>query len=340
MSGQIFETDISAVLNTGKLRCRYEFQQIFWDYLSKTERQELQLKVPRSEHLMERHPQMHYHFKPEVFLQLRGITEFSLPGEKVVVEPGEMIIIPRGLPHGERIEPDLEGFRNVVVGFYSSVVSVHFAYEARPQSPDIEAIEFFYTPYLKQMVDQLDYLTRSYFVPAPARDGLVRSLTGSFLAMMVNLMAAENPQKGDSQRIFQVKWLVREQLYNPKLNVKFLARKLSCSADYLSHLFHKETGETLIHYINRQRIAGAIDALSDTNLSISEVAWSCGFADAGYFSRIFKRLTGTTPKDYRKVAGQHRQADESSPKTVYFDRVEFSPGEALANGRPLPVDDD
>lgn len=252
---------------------------------------------------MERHPNLHYHFKPEVYLQVSGITRFTFPGDSQVLQPGEMIVIPRGVPHQEQAQAHGEPACQLVVGFYSDVASLHFAGALGPEGPDIEAIEFFHLPQLQLVVDQLDHLTQSHFELSPVQDSLQRALVCAFLATMVNLTAAHTPKKGDPQRIFQVKWLVREQLYNPKLNVKFIAAGLSCSADYLSHLFHKETGETLIHYINRQRIAGAIDALTETRLSISEVAWSCGFADAGYFTRMFKRLTGSTPKEYRKLAG-------------------------------------
>lgn len=83
------------------------------------------------------------------------------------------------------------------------------------------------------------------------------------------------------------------------LSLHALAEKLSISAGYLSTLFKKETGHTLTDYVNRRRIDYACHLLNTTHLQIQTVAQHCGIVDVQYFSKIFKRLTGQTPKAYR-----------------------------------------
>lgn len=74
----------------------------------------------------------------------------------------------------------------------------------------------------------------------------------------------------------------------------------SVTGSYLSTLFKKETGVTITDYINTTRIRQSLILLNSTNLSISEIAARCGFVDANYYSRIFKKFQGKTPKHYRE----------------------------------------
>ncbi|HEY9249903.1 MAG TPA: helix-turn-helix transcriptional regulator [Rariglobus sp.] len=312
---------------------RREFHELLLRLLTACKRDQLKLKIPRPLHLMQRNPGMHYHFRPEIFVQVTGVTRFRFPSEGMVLLPDEVAVLPSGLPHGETALGD-EGrpFRNFVIGFYSSSVSMHFAAEHGGGKPDIETISFYSTPDLQRLMDMVDYLVRLRHSTSPQSDAAVQGLALALFAVLTDLAGAETPHgQHDSQRIFQVKWLVRDQLYNPDLNVTFMAQRLGCSADYLSHVFHKETGETLIHYIHRQRMNGAIEVLGNPALSISEIAWACGFADAGYFTRVFRKHTGLTPLAYRAKHANESQGEKARPKTVYHDHEDFSPGAPVAS---------
>lgn len=285
--------------------------------LEAVERRPLSLRVPQPRRLMEDHAGMHYHFKPELFVQLRGTTHFRTPTEEFSVRPGEIAVMPTGVPHGERVEHDREPFRNLVIGFYSSSVSLHYAEETRPGRPGIADIGFYPSPDLRRIVDLAEALVRIHHSTASHRTvaarGFLLALVSLLLEVLDHPAAAEAT---DSDKVSQVKWVVRDQLYNADLAVKFIARRLECSPDYLSHVFHRETGETLIHYINRQRVNGALEALASTGKSIAEIATVCGFSDAGYFTRVFRKLAGLTPGDYRKQVEEERRRGEAQPGTV------------------------
>jgi AraC-like DNA-binding protein len=302
------------------------------DALRRVERGTLPVKIPSRSGDFQKHHGMHYHFRPEIFLQLRGDTRFILPHEETLLREGELVVIPTGLPHREVITPHRGSFRNLVAGFYSNTVSLHLAYEASPNKPDIEYIQFFDTPHLNLMVDMAVQLVEVFHSTSPARDpitrGIITTLLGSFLDLVENGNFNPNREIG---KVFQAKWIIREQIANPDLNVKLVAHLLQCSADYLSHLFHTETGEKLIHYIQRIRMQGAIYALETTSLYISEVAWASGYTDAAYFARIFKKFTGLSPVDYRLDFQRKRMLKEEAPKSVYFDRDDYSPGKAMAS---------
>lgn len=84
------------------------------------------------------------------------------------------------------------------------------------------------------------------------------------------------------------------------LSLHSLAAAQSVSASYLSSLFKRETGQTLTDYVNQHRINLAMQLLKNTKLQIQTVAQHCGILDVHYFSKLFKRYTQKTPKEYRQ----------------------------------------
>lgn len=94
------------------------------------------------------------------------------------------------------------------------------------------------------------------------------------------------------------------------LSLKSLSERLSVNASYLSTLFKKEVGLPLTEFVNRRRITYAQSLLIHTALPIKTVAQKCGIPDVYYFSRLFKRITGTTPKAYRSNTSAYDQYQE------------------------------
>ena len=301
---------------------------IFDSWIKLAERGQLPLRIPREIRPVQNLRGMHYHYRPEIFIQLRGRTDFKFPREHFSVDPGELCVIPAGVPHGETVHSE-EGhsFRNLVGGFYNNTISLHFAYEAAPHRPDIEAIEFFDAPNLDVFLTLTNALVHAHAMQAPARDAVVKGLLIALLGLFRNIVETGTGNlNGDVGKVFQAKCLVREQFSNPTLRVQDIAAMLGCSADYLSHLFHSETKERLTHYMQRIRIEGAILALETTALTISEIAYASGFSDPAYFARVFKQHKGIPPQEFRARIDAQRSQRESQPKTVYADRLDFTHG--------------
>ncbi len=84
------------------------------------------------------------------------------------------------------------------------------------------------------------------------------------------------------------------------LSLKNQAKLLNVNPSYLSTLFKKETGVTLTDYVNKKRIERAKSLLKKSNIQIQSVAQSCGILDVNYFTKIFKKYTNLTPKEYRE----------------------------------------
>lgn len=90
-----------------------------------------------------------------------------------------------------------------------------------------------------------------------------------------------------------------EENYYLELDVQTLCDYVNYSRSYLSRLFHQETGFTIPEYINKIRMENAMELLRDSNLPLQEVAASVGIRDSFYFSKLFKKHTGKTPREYR-----------------------------------------
>ncbi len=74
-----------------------------------------------------------------------------------------------------------------------------------------------------------------------------------------------------------------------------LADSVNVSEDYLTRIFHRETGFSLWEYLNRYRIFLATELLLHTNDTINEIALKTGFQDQAYFCRVFKKIHGVPP---------------------------------------------
>lgn len=93
------------------------------------------------------------------------------------------------------------------------------------------------------------------------------------------------------------------------LSLNVLAEQLNINASYLSMLFKKEMGMTLTDYVNKYRIEHAAKLLLCTNLPIKSIAVQCGIPDIYYFTRLFKRIMGTTPKAFRTETPHEARSD-------------------------------
>lgn len=90
--------------------------------------------------------------------------------------------------------------------------------------------------------------------------------------------------------------------YSEDITVKSMSQYVMMGENYVSTLFKKKTGQTLIHYLHQVRVDHAIHYLHHTDLPVYEIGNRVGFVNDNYFIKIFKRLTGQTPSQYRQTA--------------------------------------
>ena len=94
--------------------------------------------------------------------------------------------------------------------------------------------------------------------------------------------------------------LVLQRLCGEKLTLKDLATYFGYSESYFYRLFFKEIQYAPVEYFNQLKIQRACQLLKSTNMKISQIAVKLAFDDPYYFSRIFKKTVGKSPKSYRQ----------------------------------------
>jgi two-component system, response regulator YesN len=87
--------------------------------------------------------------------------------------------------------------------------------------------------------------------------------------------------------------------YSNDIGLETVARIVHITPGYLSLLFKQKTGENFVGFLQRYRVERARELLNDLGLKCYEVAGLVGYQEEKYFSRIFKKYTGMTPKQYR-----------------------------------------
>jgi len=90
------------------------------------------------------------------------------------------------------------------------------------------------------------------------------------------------------------------QNYQEKIKVEEVAKLLNMTETTLSRLMKKRTGRSFVDFLNDYRIGFATRWLTETNQSIAEIAFRCGFYNISNFNRIFKKSKGCTPGMYRE----------------------------------------
>lgn len=96
-----------------------------------------------------------------------------------------------------------------------------------------------------------------------------------------------------------VKEYIEREYANPDLSLDYLSEKFSISAKYLSRLFKESFGENFLDSLMSIRIGIAKELLLQNQHSVQEVGEKVGYSNAATFRRVFRKVEGVSPQDYR-----------------------------------------
>lgn len=115
---------------------------------------------------------------------------------------------------------------------------------------------------------------------------------------LVDLLAEKRTKVSESQMEAAVAY-IHSNYADEQLSLQQVCNHIYMSMSYFSALFKPHTGETFIEYVTRYRLDKAKEMLAASQLKTYELAAKVGYSDPQYFSVIFKRNTGMTPKEFR-----------------------------------------
>lgn len=150
--------------------------------------------------------------------------------------------------------------------------------------------------YAKEAVNQHCF---SYLLKPFSPDGLNEELKKA-VAEAERQFPVEKKELKSSAFMTSVKNCVAQNIGSPELSRSMIAETVHMNPDYVSYLFHKESGKSLTVYILEERLAYAKKLLATTTMSLQEISLQCGFSSCSYFHQQFKKNLGMTPQKYRQ----------------------------------------
>ena len=175
---------------------------------------------------------------------------------------------------------DLEGIRTKVLWLFAMILRT-----AAQRGKEINTTQ-------DDNLDIINYLSE-------ARDFEELSSISISLIRQISKNMISHVYKGNSQIISSALRYIHQN-YQNKLSLQEVSDTLHVNSSYFSALFRQEISMTFTDYLNQLRIGQASHLLTDTELSIMEIAASVGFDDQSYFTRVFRKYKGITPHAYRK----------------------------------------
>ncbi len=239
-------------------------------------------------------PHRHNHLHQFVLLDA-GAGEVLIEENRHQITSGDLVNIPMGTVHGFTFEPGTQGW---VVTVASELLeeNLHDPEGLRP---------FLKTPEIVQFPIEIKRIVNSIFAEYPgrgfARAHVLRALSSVLAGLVARAIAAKDPVVSQSDHRLQKRFeaLVEEHHLN-HLGVAGYADLLAVTPTHLSRVMRQSTGQPASAAIEARLIREARRNLAFSNLGISEIAYQLGFGDPAYFSRVFKRATGLSPRAFRQ----------------------------------------
>lgn len=241
----------------------------------------------------------------EIIFIKEGNGTHIIDGRKYRIMKGDILIYNNGVLHDEYAESEADmsvfccGITNVKVpglprnhlvsGEHSCVL------HSGEHRSDIESL-------LEMMYLQISE-------EKPGAEEICSYLLCALIAIILQI-PKENAalSKSEESELTNVIKAYIDEHYSEDITLQLLSQKFHISSYYLVHAFKKSTGFSPIQYIIRRRIGEAQSLLINTNDSVTKIAGTVGYDNMSYFTTLFSKIVGISPKKYR----QHWTKNKSS----------------------------
>lgn len=244
---------------------------------------------------------MHFHDFYELVVVTEGTGCHILESGSYPLFKGSVFLIPPGTVHG------YDGFRNFelanVLFFPEQLL---FSWEKIAGDPRI--VRLFETPFRLKPgeLEEVRPLLQSMRVERREKKTDFELAMNADLLQMLLLLSrfrndAPHSRMSGIPRMNHILAFLNENLSDPSLLIADVAKKNCMTPKTLERLFRKNTGLAPGAYLASLRLERAAELLrNNPELSVTEVAFHCGFSDSAYFSRAFRKKYAASPREYRK----------------------------------------
>lgn len=252
------------------------------------------------------YPKARFHFRERkepideyVFIYcVDGIGWFRLNGQRYDVRTNQYFILPAGIPHAYGSDESVPWtiywihFKGTLAGYYAGDIREAMDITPGVNSRISDRIEMF---------EEIFHTLSSGYSNENMR--YVSSIFHYFLGSLRYINQYRDANNSHSEDRNMIEMLIHYMKENIEKHITLhdIASFLGYSPSHISMVFKKNTGHSPMAYLNLLKIQQACLLLDSTDMKINQVCYKVGIDDAYYFSRLFSKMMGMSPRDYKQL---------------------------------------
>ncbi|WIV19995.1 AraC family transcriptional regulator [Paenibacillus polygoni] len=226
----------------------------------------------------------------EILVIKEGEGKFTIGDIEYDAAEGDILIYNKGILHAEKSSKD-KPIYICYCGFHS-----HKEWIIPPdRDPVIRA-----NSYSAEIITLMELLFEESTIRGEGHEQICQHLLQSILLLVSRMLSkqTQSPDTGRQQIVLDIKEYI-DMNYTQPLTLKKMADHFNISPYYFAHLFKNRYSTSPIHYMIQRRMGEATRLLVQTEMRVWEIAKLTGYENANYFSILFTKVVGMSPRQYR-----------------------------------------
>ncbi|MGJ9384683.1 AraC family transcriptional regulator [Salipaludibacillus sp. CF4.18] len=247
----------------------------------------------------------HMHQDYEIFYLFKGERIYLINGKEYIVRKDHLVFINKNVLH-KTLVMNNELYERFVINFRESFISFnehHLIKQLFEDGPHVIPVSENKKTLIYNIIKSQ---INEYYKNQKDKDTYIRSLLTQLLVESTRLLEEkhktitelhqqQNPNKNEITDV--IKFI--HDHYESAISLNLLSHHFHLNEQYISRLFKKTTGCSLIVYLNAVRVNEAKRLLIESNMKINLIAKKVGYSNNIHLWRVFKKLTGESPNQYR-----------------------------------------
>lgn len=225
----------------------------------------------------------------KLYLIEKGEIEIGFNGEVLFVKAGEMVLIPAYVNHSVKLH-NCSSAKKTWIHFSMKLGLVdYFSAYDRPVKITLPNKNHALT------------VMKDVIASSKLEEPFLSLKTSAGIFDLVSIFLSESTPIAQTLRVSDIERAISyiDANFTEQFSLSHLAERYGCSPNHFIKKFKEKTGYTPIKYLALKKIEASKKLLETTTIPISEVMEKVGFYDASYFSKLFKKTVGYSPKSYR-----------------------------------------
>ena len=261
------------------------------------------LYISKSKFENDWHSTAHFHPFTEIFFITDGKGAFYLNDHIVNVNKWDLIIINSNCLHTEKSSLSDIPLEYIVLGVDNLLLNFQESYSLTSNEQQIKLYEIMnfskekdlFLNYFNNLINEIENKEFNYEIICKS---ILNMLITHIIRSKTSILFIEESREKLNLECIKIKNYI-DSHHSQNITLDFLSNLTYMNKFHLVHTFTKQIGLSPINYAINKRIQEAKNLLATTSYSIRDIASIVGFCNSSYFSQMFKKVTGVTPKNYR-----------------------------------------